>query len=155
MSDWDTAPGGGGRINRAAWAAGGAAGGAIAGYFIGGRGRAGVSGNRWPPATRMDLITLDEIRTSGAGTAYQLVKALRPEWLQARGAQSLLEIGSGARQAIAVYLDGTYLGGLDALREISAADLVSAQFVDARTATMRWGARNSHGAIVLRTRPAR
>jgi hypothetical protein len=82
-------------------------------------------------------ITKPEITASSASTAYDVVSQLHPDWL--RPASSNLSgtlgasqtSGTGLRQPVVlVYLDGVRLGGTDQLRTLSAASVMSIEFVD-------------------------
>jgi hypothetical protein len=117
-------------------------------------------------------ITPEEISTSGAENAYQLVQSLRPEWLRARGLQSLSEsthtvgregksgtpvangdprvqIPGAGRPQVWAYLNHARLGEATALQQIRASDVASLQFLSAAQASLRYGSDNTHGAIVV------
>jgi hypothetical protein len=99
-----------------------------------------------------DFVTSVEIAAVSATNAYDLINRLRPRWLRTQAPGS---IGAGVRsQVIAVYLDGVRLGGLDALRSLSTAGVVSMQYYDAtRAATVLRdpGSEPIAGAIVIKT----
>lgn len=94
------------------------------------------------------VISPDEIRASTATNAFELLESLRPNWLQARGLQSLQGEGQ-----LAVYLNGIRIGGPEELRSMALNGLTSVRYLDARTATQRWGTGHPHGAIVFSTAP--
>lgn len=106
-----------------------------------------------------NLITQEEIRQAPpAQTAYDLIRALRPNWLQPRGVQSLgspAETQPGVRQAtrgpasVVVYIDGVRMGGPDALRQIVAANVREARFLGATEASTRFGTDHPAGAILI------
>lgn len=121
------------------------------------------------------IITREEITTSGAQNAYQLVQSLRPEWLRTRGIQSLSEsthtVGRGGNNAaptangdarvtipnagrpqVSAYLGQARLGEAQALEQIMAVDVESIQFLSPQQATLRYGANHTHGAIVVTVR---
>lgn len=123
-----------------------------------------------------NLITAEEIATSGAQTAYGLVESLRPQWLRARGIQSLSEsthtvgrdgntgapvansgdsrvtIPNAGRPQVMAYLGRAQLGDARALDQIMAVDVASIEFLSPAQATLRFGANHTHGAIVVNTR---
>lgn len=119
------------------------------------------------PRTTSDAITLEEIRASGASNAYALIESERPMWLRTRGTQSFREEGKlnvrgktqistvPGKRTIAVYLDNARLGGVEALKGISLAEITSIAFLDPQAATLRWGSGHTHGAILLSTGPVR
>ena len=84
-----------------------------------------------------DRITAVEIEaTSGATTAYDLVRRLRPRWLQA-GATASIGGGRVTSQVLLVYLDGNRLGTVDAMRTLNSSGIKSMQYYDAvRAATV-------------------
>jgi hypothetical protein len=112
-------------------------------------------------------ITADEIRASPARTLTELLRTLRPLWLRSRGTDvlrpDLPSVGDApttgavladdprAASGVRVYLNGTLLGGLDALDQVSVQSITGAQFFAAAAATLRWGAGNEDGAILLTT----
>jgi hypothetical protein len=112
-------------------------------------------------ARDMNVITAEEIAASNATTAHDLIRNLRPRWLHDRGQQSLGTVqrqgidGPVAEMAttgIVVYVDGSRMGAVAVLRDISARDLTSAQRLSAGEATQRFGGGHPHGAILLTTR---
>jgi ABC-type phosphate transport system substrate-binding protein len=122
-----------------------------------------------------DTITREEITTSGAQTAYQLVQSLRPEWLRTRGIQSLSEsthtvgrsgnsgapaangddrisIPNAGRPQVSAYLGQVRLGDMQALEQVMAVDVETIRFLSPQQATLRYGANHTHGAIVVTVR---
>ena len=101
-----------------------------------------------------DRITSVEIEASGgAQTAYDLVRRLRPRWLQS-GPTGSIGGGRVSQQVLLVYLDGNRLGTMDALRTLSASGIKSMQYYDAvRAATVlrEVGSDPISGAIVIST----
>jgi len=88
------------------------------------------------------LINSDQIRANHATDAFDLIRALRPWWLQRRGQQRLFLDGE-----IVVYLDHVRIGGPEALRSVQLSGVESIEYLDAVTATQRWGTGHAHGAI--------
>ena len=100
--------------------------------------------------TRANLITFGEIRERGPfSSLYDLVEELRPRWLRSQGPDSLI----GAQGRVQVHMDGNPLGGVEALRRLSAHGVTSVQWVSPIDAAARFGVGNSHGAIVISTTP--
>jgi outer membrane receptor for ferrienterochelin and colicin len=89
-----------------------------------------------------NLLTFEEIRQVQTGNAYDLIRALRPNWLQSRGA------GTGVTL---VYLDGTRAGGLDFLRQIATQTIQGAQYLSGPEATTRYGTGHAGGVINITT----
>lgn len=167
-SDWDKENNGDFASYRMGFTVGGAALGAVTGLLVGrgGRDEGGLSrpssAVREPESSR-DVIRVDEIRTSSARTALELVQTLRPQWLQRRGIQNPTETGRGeqvgdrgvrvtpGQGGIKVYLDNALLGEESALREIPTSTLGEVRWMDAAAATYRFGSGHTHGAIILTT----
>jgi hypothetical protein len=105
------------------------------------------------PQSSPDKITRNEIISSNAMNALDVVNRLRPDWLRGRSPAS---IGGGgiSTQLILVYLDGHRLGDLTALRTLSANGIQSMQWVDAvraETVLSDVGSDPIAGAILIRT----
>lgn len=94
------------------------------------------------------LITQEQIRASNYATANDVVRAIRPNWLNVRGTGSF-----GTDVPIQVYLDNSRLGGIEALNEINASTLAYIEWFDSNRAASRWGLDHGNGAIYLSTRP--
>lgn len=105
-------------------------------------------------------ITQDEItRSAIIGTAYDLVYALRRQWLNDRGVEGVAEtphvvtdadgnefLVSGEPQLV-IYLDDMKLGTVSRLREIAASSVIGVRYYNPSQATFRWGTGHAHGAI--------
>ena len=105
---------------------------------------AGASG----PRRSSDLLTQDEIEQANVSTAYAAVERLRPTFLRTRGRGS---IRFGPQLAV-VYLDGTPIGGPDALHRINAANVRSIRYLRGSDATTRFGTGHEGGAILVETK---
>ncbi len=104
-----------------------------------------------PSATGdQSLITRNDLDRFPSSTAYEIVHRLRPQWLTARG-QGVLRYGA-TPPAVTVYLGNSELGGVEELQNFTGAQLASIEHLDAAHATMRFGAGNMSGAIVLTQR---
>jgi len=103
------------------------------------------------PVGDPDLITREEIdRTTGSQNAYDLIQALRPQWLITRGLATQRQ--ATGEDDIVVYLDNARLGYRGELRRVTLASVRYLEFYDARRATLRWGGGHLHGAIYISTR---
>jgi len=112
--------------------------GAVPGCASGGQSR-GTAPDR-------NSLGIDEIRPYSHGSAYQVIRALRPEWLE--GSPRSVTLGAYRR----VYLDDLFLGGIDMLEQISASSIWAIYYFDGPRATQRWGTDHSAGVIQIRTR---
>lgn len=96
------------------------------------------------------LLTRAEIQTAPASNAFDLVRELRPAWLQVRGPNSLSRVAE-----VSVYVDGMRRGGPDALSGIRTESIEEMRYLSAREAQARYGLDNTSGAILVRTRGGR
>lgn len=92
------------------------------------------------------VLTHEQLNEVGYNDAYQAIEALRSHWLRTRGPAS--PHGPGQ---VAVYLNNTRLGGVEALRGISTQEIVYVRFYDAVSAAGRWGRDVTHGVIYVST----
>lgn len=100
----------------------------------------GTGGERGP---RRDpnLITVEELGEFASLNCLEVVRRLRPRWLQGR-----------AGDPVAVR-DGNRLGlAEDYLQQIPAGDIKSIRFLNATEATMRFGTGVTGGAILVTTK---
>jgi hypothetical protein len=107
-----------------------------------------------PKASSRDKVAREEIVATPAATAYDLVYHLRPDWLRARGAQSMVG-GSEGSSAPLVYLDGVKMGGLEVLKSIASRDITSMEWIPGAKAELVLsdvGSRAIIGVIALKTR---
>lgn len=93
-----------------------------------------------------NLITLEEITTSGASDALQVVKLLRPSMLRGRSAAPGNRSGLNE---IVVYIDGVRAGGPGALENVSAISIREIRYINASDATTRFGTGHALGAILV------
>ena len=155
-SDWDDPTGRG--AERLRFSLGGATLGLITGVILGTRGGPGEVAPVGPPRLPLPInrpLTADEIRSSQARTITQLLREKRPQWLRARGQDVVTAIDANTSvhgaHGIVVYLNGTPLGGLESLDEVSIDVVTGIQFMDGPSAIVRYGTGNEDGAILLTT----
>lgn len=110
---------------------------------------------------RQSEIPLAEIERDPTrfGTAYDIVRLLRPSMLVSRGvsttrSQSRLSMRA-ADYGIKVYLDGIRYGGVESLSMIPASMVFEIRWLSAIEATTRYGTGNVAGAIEITSRNAR
>ena len=131
---------------------------AVASFLLGGAGCASSSGGSTTQVAEAspDRVTAAEIEaTQGVSTAYDLVRRLRPRWLQSSGGTASIGGGRITGQILVVYLDGNRLGSIEALRTLSSSGIKSMQYYDAvRAATVlrEVGSDPISGAIVISTK---
>lgn len=100
-----------------------------------------------PSAWNPRLITEEEVAASTATDAFDLVQQLRPRWLVRNSALSI-----HADNDIMVYVNQQRLGGPQSLRQINPGLIREIRWLDANTATARFGLNHGHGAIQVITR---
>jgi NaMN:DMB phosphoribosyltransferase len=95
-------------------------------------------------------ISFEELSTkaSDAKTAYDIVKRLRPQFLQARGSGSMR---SRTPVPIKVFVDGAFRGGVAMLNEVVAHSVVEIKYLNGPDATTRFGTGHESGAILVTT----
>jgi hypothetical protein len=89
----------------------------------------------------------DEIGATTVHVAYDLVRQLRPQWLTGRGPDSFRQPSE-----VVVYVDNLRTGGPAMLQQLSVAVISEITFLDAITATQRYGTGHASGAILVATR---
>ena len=97
---------------------------------------------------RANLITREELESSGTTNLYDAVQRLRPQWL--RNAANTSYSGGGAE--LVVYQGTSLLGGVETLRQFAPGYAVALRYLDASTATNTLpglGSRRVAGAIVI------
>ena len=93
-----------------------------------------------------DRIESDAIRGSTAGNAYELVRRMKPQWLQGRGRESL----RSARESVpVVYVGSTRQGTVEILHSFALGGIEELLYVDATTATTRYGSGHGGGVILV------
>lgn len=97
-----------------------------------------------------NTITREQIEESSFTNAYDLVRALRGNWLRKRGTASINNDGD-----VIVYLDRTRYGGPTSLREINTSDVERITHLSAREASSRYGLDHVYGAVLVETRTGR
>ncbi len=93
-------------------------------------------------------ITVEEIQGSEQYNALELIQRKRPRWLNTKQ----VSVAIRSANEVAVYLDGTHLGGPTMLRRIMAADMAEAEYVTAAEILSRSGLNHPSGAILITSR---
>lgn len=108
---------------------------------------AGVSaapGTAARPRQDQQLITREVIVGTEYTNLYDVVLALRPNWLRTRGADL-----TTAPIELQVYLDNQRIGGVEELRNIPPSSVLSVRYYDPISAAARWGGTHMGGAIYV------
>lgn len=100
-----------------------------------------------PPA-RVDrqLLTRDEMRKTEFTNLFEIIRALRGNWLRVRAAESF-----GKSSDLVVYLDMQRIGSIDELRTISPVNVLTVRYFDPIQASARWGMDHGGGALMVTT----
>lgn len=93
------------------------------------------------------LLTETEIYSVDAPTALDAIQRLRPQYLWTGRIR--------AAEAPRVYVDGMFVGGLNALRDIASTTIHEIRRLDALEATTRYGTGHPGGAILITTKHGR
>jgi len=92
-------------------------------------------------AQARDVVTRAELATVDGLTAYDAIMRLRPLYPHGRG-------GYYPK----IYVDGVDYGEMVSLRDLRAGDIAEIQYLNAATATTRFGTGHTGGAILVFTR---
>ncbi len=93
-----------------------------------------------------NLITSEEIQIANAGNAYDLIKDLRPQWLEGRGRKSIKNVPSTLP---VVYVNGLREGTVNSLRTIPTDNIAEIRFLGPGDAMIRFGFDHPSGAILI------
>lgn len=101
-----------------------------------------------PPTVRTDrqLLTREEMRKTEFTNLYDVIRALRGNWLRVRAAESF-----GKSSEMQVYLDMQRIGTVDELRNISPMNILTVRYFDPIQASARWGMDHGAGALLVTT----
>ncbi len=105
------------------------------------------------PRTSANRITAEELAevSRDVTNLYDVVSRLRPRWLSNRSPGSL----AGGSYGIVVYMEQSFLGGPEELRNLSPDVATSLRYLDTSEAVAQLpglGSRGVAGAIVIKTR---
>ncbi|MGH7645375.1 MAG: hypothetical protein ACREMR_07285 [Gemmatimonadales bacterium] len=113
----------------------------------------GASGASETPAPSGDhdrnVITEQELRATQGSTLYDVIRALRPEWLRRNPAMVRPE----AEGDIVVYMDRARMGGPNSLAQIRPNAVAMVRHYSASEAAGEFGPGHIYGAIAVTTRP--
>ena len=147
QSDWEDIPGKH-EANRGLWAALGGGVGFAVGFSFPITGHGPTRDPMMDAAGGRAVITYDEIQDLSVDNAWDIVRLLRPEWLNARPPDNL---GATDFETTTVYIDDFRYGDTDSLRSIHVSTIESLRFVSTAQATARWGPGNVMGVIQIIT----
>ena len=99
------------------------------------------------PRQDQQLITRDVIVGTQYTNLYDVVQAMRSNWLRVKSSSS----ASGKVEALVVYLDNQRVGGVEELRRIAPLSVQTVRYFDPIAASARWGMDHGGGAIAVVT----
>lgn len=84
----------------------------------------GCAGSGAGSGSSADHLTAEDIALADVSTLYEAVQRLRPRWLEVRAPR-----GMQTDAAVVVFMDRTYLGGVDELRGLGTEVAASLEFM--------------------------
>jgi len=99
--------------------------------------------------TREGVITQEQIESSNAQTAYDVVARYRGDFIRNRGPTS---ITLGTQDVPVVFLNDTEYGPIVALHDIRAVDISEIDFYSGPDAVIKFGSRYGGGVIQCKSR---
>ena len=100
------------------------------------------------PIADRSVLVADQFVDRGFNNLYDVVQALRANWLNARGPDSFT-----SPSVVQVYLDDNHLGGIESLRAIDVRPIGFLRYFDGVSAMARWGIGHGAGVVYVSTRP--
>jgi len=122
---------------------------ALAGVFLALTTAACASSGEGRASGSPDLITRAQIEGSSARNGYDLVNQLRPRWLRGRGTGSIQSPDAGLP---VVYVGEVRHGDVESLRGFDADGIEELRFINATSATTRYGSGHAGGVIRITLR---
>jgi hypothetical protein len=96
-----------------------------------------------------EVITEQEVASTTAATAYDIIRKRRPNFLSSRGKTSLLGTSNADPT---VYVDDQAYGPISSLRTIPASQVSSIRLYRSWEATTKYGSGNMGGVIAVSTK---
>jgi hypothetical protein len=113
-----------------------------------------ASGGTGTSSHNLSELTRAEIEEAPVSNLYEVVERLRPRWLQVRAPKTL----NGGPTEVVVFMDRSYLGGTDVLRQFNKFSVEKLRYLDAASAYASLagiGQRSIEGAIVIEMSPGK
>lgn len=111
-------------------------------------GRSAQSGLPAAPPANQNVITAPELRSVNYSNLYDVVRALRPQWLRRFRSSAL----PGAQfNDLMVYMDRTRLGTMEVLRQLNPSGIMQIRYFSPSEAEAEFGPGNMNGAIQVIT----
>jgi hypothetical protein len=91
-------------------------------------------------------LTQSELAAANSDNLYDAIAKLHPEWLSSRGATSVTD---SSPTGVDVYMNGSFLGKADYMRDVRLLDVTSVRYWDAGQASARFGMGHPRGVIEI------
>lgn len=104
-------------------------------------------GERTESPSSRDVITAEQLQSMSNQTVYDVVRKLKPRWLQKRGQGSF----RGSTELLVV-IDDSQFHDLSLLTSLDASNVEEIRYMDPRKATNKYGTRASGGALLISIR---
>ena len=96
-----------------------------------------------------NLITEQEIESSGETNALDVVTKLRPMFLKTRGRST---VNAGGSEYASVFVDGQFFGELGSLRNINVSQIHEIRYLSGPDAVSKYGMRYGSGAVDIKSK---
>lgn len=96
------------------------------------------------PRTNQKLLTAEQIAAVPSSNLFEVVRRLRPEWLNTRGNTSLMD---ETLVSASVYMNGNNMGRVEFLREINTIDVAEVRYFTSAESIARFGMGHQRGVI--------
>lgn len=115
-----------------------------------------TAGTKPASSSSSTVLRRADIEASNSTSVYDVVSRLRPSWLRPAGTTITgMSGGSAAGKQVVVYLDGSQFGGIETLRTMTTAGVISIEFLtptQAATQIRDSGPQVASAVIMIRTR---
>ena len=91
-------------------------------------------------------LTQRELAAANSENLYEAIVKLHPEWLSSRGATSMTD---SSPTGVDIYMNGSFLGKADFLRDVRLLDVTSVRYWDVGQASARFGMGHPRGVIEI------
>ena len=95
------------------------------------------------PRSDRNTLTAADLQSSQATNLYDIIRAMRPQWLDVRP--------QAGGDPIQVYMDDNRMGGIEVLRTLTPTGIRVVRYLDPSQAQGRYGLNNRGGAISIQT----
>lgn len=107
---------------------------------------AGTSTTAGARRNNSNVLTAEQLSGTNSSNLFDAITKLRPEWLTTRGPSSVTD---PTPTLASVYMGGSNLGKIDALRQVGILDVSEVRFWEAARASARFGQGHPRGVIEL------